>query len=158
MADEMTTARGESRLLLRVEEAYDMLAIKRTKFYALMLSGEKQGHAGFGSGGDRTRKAVEARTKRPHARFPRRPSLRSVFAYHSRAYPAVPQPWRQIDEGVAFLERLGFWFVWTGRDWGLECRRCGKPYIRAGHAGNHRCSPDLVDATSSERARRPSVR
>jgi hypothetical protein len=76
-----------------------------------------------------------------------------VFDYLKRAYPAEPQPVRRIDEAVTYLVGLGFSFVWTGSDWGLECRSCMTVYIRSGHAGNHRCSSGPLVATSSERAK-----
>jgi hypothetical protein len=86
-----------------------------------------------------------------HVRWPQLLSVRSAFAYLSRAYPAEPQP-KRIDEAVGFLADAGFWFVWTGEGWGLECRVCGAVYIRSGHAANHNCSGRL-GATSFERAK-----
>jgi hypothetical protein len=93
--------------------------------------------------------------KRQRVRFPRHRSLKSVFAYLKRAYPVEPQPVKGINDVLTFLEDLGFWFVWTGDEWGLQCRGCGMDYVRIGHAGNHKCSPGPLGAASSDRAKRP---
>lgn len=100
-------------------------------------------------------KALNAGPNRNHVRFPRILSLQSVFDYLRRAYPAEPQPVKRIDEGVTYLAALGVWFVWTGREWGLECRGCMRVYIRSGHAGNHKCSAEPLAAGSFELAKRP---
>jgi hypothetical protein len=93
-------------------------------------------------------------TMRSHVRFPGDLGLRSVFGYLSRAYAAEPQPVSRINEGLTFLGELGFEFVWTGENWGLQCRLCGKVYMGSGRAKSHKCPSDLVDAASSERAKR----
>jgi len=95
--------------------------------------------------------ALKTDPRRDCVRFPRVLGLRSAFEYLSRAYPAVLQP-RRIEEGETFLEQLGFWCVWTGKEFGLECRSCGMVYVRSGNARNHKCSGPL-GATSFERAK-----
>jgi hypothetical protein len=97
--------------------------------------------------------AFKADPKRD-VRFPRVLTLKSVFEYLSRAYAAAPQP-KRIVEGETFLEALGFSCVWTGEDWGLECRGCGMAYVRSGNASNHKCSSASLGATSFERAKSP---
>src|SRR5438552_3818725 len=96
--------------------------------------------------------SVLSRTGR-RVRFPRRRSLQSVFAYLKRACPAEPQPVKQYDDGVTFLRELGLSFVWTGRDWGLQCRGCNLVYVRSGHAAKHQCPSGPLGATSSELAK-----
>ncbi len=96
--------------------------------------------------------ALKADLKRNYVRFPRVLSLRSVFDYLKRAYPAEPQPGKRITEALTFLEDRGFWFVGKG-DGGLECRGCGMAYVRSGNASNHRCSSASLGATSFERAK-----
>jgi hypothetical protein len=92
--------------------------------------------------------ALPPKTRR--VRLPRHRSLKSVFAYLKRAYPAEPQPVRSNNESLTFLEELGFHFVGGGV---LECTGCGKTYRLSGHAGNHKCSSGPLGATRSERAK-----
>jgi hypothetical protein len=99
--------------------------------------------------------APSQKTRR--VRFPRHLSLHSVFDYLKRAHPAVPQPVKRINEALTFLEDLGFWFVWTGAEWGLQCRGCGMAYVRSGHTRNHKCSSGPLGATSSELAKNPQA-
>jgi hypothetical protein len=110
--------------------------------------------AGTGRGQRVTSTELRANLVRDHVRFPRILSLQTVFKYLGRAYSAEPQPGKRITEALTFLENLGFYFVWDG-GWALECRACGKVYVRSGHAANHRCSPRPLEATSSELAKGP---
>ncbi len=117
--------------------------------------GWRQNARGWWANNRPTPIALKADRERNHVRFPRVLSLRSVFDYLKRAYPAEPQPVKRIDRALSFLEDLGFWFVWTGRAGGLQCRSCLKVYVRSGQAANHKCPSGPLEATSSERAKSP---
>src|SRR5437867_13245307 len=54
-------------------------------------------------------------------RLPRVFTLHSLFAYLERAYPAEPQPAKAIHRAITVLDERGWWFVWTGSAWALQC-------------------------------------
>lgn len=117
----------------------------------MAAKGWRQNARGWWANGRPMPSALRTDQKRDHVRFPRVLSLRAVFEYLSRAYPAAPQP-KRIEEGETFLQELGLSCVWTGKEFGLECCSCGMVYVRSGTAGNHKCSEPL-GATSFERAK-----
>jgi hypothetical protein len=81
-------------------------------------------------------------------RFPSRLTLASALSYLRRAYDHEPQPVAHLQQGIEFLAALGWSCVWTGDSYALQCRRCGKIYVRPLRAARHHCSPavDLSEA------------
>ncbi len=76
---------------------------------------------------------------KPAVRLPKVHTLRSLFDYLGRAYVAEPQPGKGINRALTFVHERGWWFVWTGSRWGLECGTCEALYVQPGRAENHRC-------------------
>lgn len=95
-----------------------------------------------------------AAPRRPSVRLPRKRSLKSIFDYLKRAYPAEPQPVEGVGEAVSHLADLGYWCVWKDPKWLLVCRMCMRDFVHSGNAANHACSSDRLGAARFELAKR----
>jgi hypothetical protein len=77
-------------------------------------------------------------------RFPTRLTLASALSYCQRTYDVEPQPTKRLQQALEFIRASGWYCVWSGDAYGLECSGCGKCYERPKVAAKHRC-PGGVD-------------